>query len=350
MTGKQVVSVLQYLFFLGVGFVLLWLGFRKLDLSEVWTDIEKADYGWLFAGLCFAILSHVFRALRWNLLINSLGYKTRLSSTFFSVMVGYMANTAVPRMGEFARCGLLSRKEKIPFNRLFGTVISERFFDLVVLAFLIFLMVIFQFDLLGGFVYNIFEPFFDKVFTNLAGIITFAVIMVAFLAATGFGIWKMKERIKKLSFYDRLREFIKGIWNGVQTIIKMRQKWLFIFYTAIIWLFYIVMVYLPFKMLPETSMLSFVDGITVMALGSLGIVAPVPGGIGAYHYITKVILTELYAVEANAAMSYATIAHAGQTLLNVGMGAISYLLTGFYSRKQKPLNEKPGNHKEKDRR
>jgi uncharacterized membrane protein YbhN (UPF0104 family) len=93
-------------------------------------------------------------------------------------------------------------------------------------------------------------------------------------------------------------------------------------------------------MLPETSILSFLDGSTVMALGSLGIVAPVPGGIGAYHYITKVILTELYTVEANAAMSYATIAHAGQTILNVVLGAVSYLLIGFYARKQKPLNGK----------
>jgi len=345
MTGKNLVSVLQYLFFLGIGFLLLWLGFRKLDLSEVWVDIMNADYGWLVFGLFFAILSHIVRSLRWNLLINSLRYKTRLSSTFFSMMIGYMANTAVPRMGEFARCGMLSRKEKIPFNSLFGTVISERVFDLFVLALIIFFIVIFQLDLLGGFVYKIIEPFINKVFSNITGIIIFSVVIVLILLLTGYIAWYFKARIKTFRFYDKIREFIDGLWNGIKTIIKMRQKGLFIFYTLIIWLFYIVMVYLPFRMLPETSTLSFLDGSTVMALGSLGMVAPVPGGIGAYHYITKVILTELYIVEANAAMSYATIAHAGQTILNITLGALSYLLIGIYSRKQKPLNEKPGNNR-----
>lgn len=344
MTGKNVVSVLQYLFFLGVGFLFLWLGFRKLDLSEVWTDILKADYWWLLFSLLFAIASHVARALRWNLLINSLGYKTKLSSTFFSVMIGYMANTAVPRMGEFARCGVLSRKEKIPFNKLFGTVISERFFDMLVLVLIIFLVVIFQFDLLGDFVYKIFNPLIDKTFTNLTSIIIFSIVLFAFIGLTGYLIWFYKEKIKLLKFYDSIRLFIEGLWNGIKTIIKMQQKWLFIFYTIVIWFFYVVMVYLPFRMLHDTSFLSLIDGTTVMALGSLGIVAPVPGGIGAYHYITKVILTELFSVEANSAMSYATIVHAGQTFLNVIFGSLSYLLIGFYSRKQKPLNEKPGNN------
>jgi len=255
-----------------------------------------------------------------------------------------MANTAVPRMGEFARCGFLSRKEKIPFNKLFGTVISERFFDLIVLFLIIFSVIIFQFNLLRGFVYKIFHPIMDKIFTNLVGIIIFCVVILILFGLTIYLIWFFKEKIKLLRFYESLRNFIDGLWNGIKTIFKMQQKWLFIFYTIVIWFFYIVMVYLPFRMLPDTSQLSFTDGITVMALGSLGIVVPVPGGIGAYHYITKVILTELYSVEANSAMSFATITHAGQTFLNVGLGALSYLLIGFYSRKQKPANEKPGNH------
>ncbi len=100
MTRKTTRSIIEYLFFLGIGFLLLWLGFRKLDLNEVWNDILKANYGWLVLSLSFALASHVIRALRWNLLINSLGYKTRLSSTFFAVMIGYLANLAFPRLGE----------------------------------------------------------------------------------------------------------------------------------------------------------------------------------------------------------------------------------------------------------
>lgn len=339
MLKKNIVSVVQYIFFLGVGALLLWLGFRKLDLAEVWNDIQKADYQWLVYGLGFAIMSHIFRALRWNLLINSSGYKTRLSSTFYSVMIGYLANTAVPRMGEFARCGVLSRKEKIPFNTLFGTVISERVFDLVMLAFLISMVILLQLDLVGSFVYQFLEPFIAKTFSNMTSVILFGLAIIVFIVV---GIWiliGLKDKMKRFSFYIRIRDFLTGLLNGIKTIITMKEKWLFMGYTVLIWLCYIIMVYLPFKMLDETSTLNFLDGSTVMALGSLGIVAPVPGGIGAYHYVTKVILTELYGVEANAAMSYATIAHAGQTFLNITLGALSYFLIGFFSRKQTPMNE-----------
>lgn len=339
MLRKRIISVIEYLFFLGIGFLLLWLSVRNLDLSAIWKDIQEATYGWLFFALFFALVSHVFRALRWNLLINTLGYKTRLSSTFFAVMIGYLANTAVPRMGEFARCGVLSKKEKIPFNTLFGTVISERFFDLVVLATLIFLVTIFQTELLGEFMQRNFGSFFESLFTNMYSLLIFVGVVLLVFGALVYIIWLFREKIKAHKLYDPVRRFLEGLWNGIKTIKKMPQKGLFLLYTFLIWLFYTLMVYLPFFMLPETSQLTFIDGLTLLAIGSLGIVAPVPGGIGAYHYIAKVTLTELYRVEANAAMSFATISHAGQTLLNVLIGAASYFLLVLFSKKQKPLNE-----------
>ena len=339
MTRKTIRSVVEYFFFLGIGVLFLWLGFRKLDLNEIWNDILKAEYGWLFLGLFFAIIAHIIRALRWNLLINSLNYKTRLSSTFFAVMIGYMANTAVPRMGEFARCGVLSKKEKIPFNALFGTVISERVFDLIVLVVIIFLVVIFQLDLVSGFLVKYFGPLVEKIFSNITGIVIFAAVILIILGGILYLVWIFQSKIKTLPAYKPIREFIDGLWNGIKTIKNLKQKWLFLFYTGIIWTLYATMTYVPFMMLDETSRLSMLDGLTLMAIGSLGIVAPVPGGIGAYHYIIKVTLTELYAVEANAAMSYATIVHAGQTVLNILVGALSYFLIGIFAKRQKPLNE-----------
>jgi len=337
--GKKIISVVQYIFFLGLGAGLFWLSIRNLDLNEVWEHMKTADYGWMILALVFAIFSHIVRALRWNLLINSLGYKTRLSSTFFAVMVGYLANTAVPRMGEFARCGVLSKKEKIPFNSLFGTVISERFFDLITLMLIIFLVIIFQMDLLRNFLELNFWPFFDNLFSNINSIILFSVISLILIGGLIWLVWYFKHIVKKMPFFEKLKNFLNGLWSGIQSILHMRQKWLFLFYTVVMWLFYVLMTYIPLKMLSETSGLSFIDGLTLMAIASLGIVAPVPGGIGAYHYIVKVTLTELWAVEANAAMSFATITHAAQTLLNVIVGAISYLLLGIFAKKQVPKNE-----------
>ena len=339
MAKKRIFSIFEYLFFLAIGVLLLWLSFRKLDLDEIWIDIQEAEYSWLVIALFFAILSHIIRALRWNLLINSLGYKTRLSSTFFAVMIGYLANTAVPRMGEFVRCGVLSKKEKIPFNSLFGTVISERLFDMISLLVIIFLVIVFQMEVVGDLLQRMFMPILDAVFSNVWNITFFMVGTLVFLLLFIWIVWKSKEWVKSLSFYQKLHDFLIGLWEGIISIGKMRQKALFLLYTVAIWSFYGIMVYMPVLMLSETSHLTFIDGLTILAIGSLGIVAPVPGGIGAYHFIVKAILVELYGIEPNAAGSFAAITHAGQTLLNVVIGGLSYLGMGILSRKQEPKNE-----------
>ena len=308
-------------------------------MQEVWNDIKVANYYWLIVALVLAIISHIFRALRWNLLINSLDYKTKLSTTFYAVMIGYLANTAVPRMGEFARCGVLSKKEKIPFNALFGTVISERIFDLVTLIVIIFLVLIFQFKSLGGFLSQTFGPFFQSLTSNIPTLIMYTSIGLVVVLVIYFALKALKERIKKLPLYNKIRGFYDGLMDGVKTIMKLKEKWLFLFYTFLIWLFYALMVYFPVYMLPETSGLTFADALTILAIGSLGIVAPVPGGIGAYHFIVKAVLVEIFNIGGNAAGSFAAITHAGQTLLSLVVGGLSYIYIGVLSRKEKPLNE-----------
>ncbi len=336
---SRLVTVLEYLFFLGLGFFLLWLSFRKLDLSEVWTDIENAHYIWVLYSLVAVILSHIIRSLRWNMLINSMGYKTRLWSTFYSLMIGYMANTAVPRMGEFARCGVLSKKEKIPFNALFGTVISERLLDMLMLLLIIFFVIIFQINLVGKYVGDIFSPILRSLSNNVWAISLTVGGIVLFFVLSIWLLYRFRAQIKRLSFYSKVRLFLDGLWEGIKTILKLKQKVLFVVYTFLIWLLYAIMVYFPVKMLPETAFLNFGDALTLLGIGSLGIVAPVPGGIGAYHFIIKSLLQEVYGIDAVAAGSFAAITHAGQTLLNLVVGGFSYFMIVFLSKKQKPLNE-----------
>ena len=340
MQRKQVSSVLKYLLFLAFGLVLLWLSFRKLDMQEVWGEIKKARYAWLFFSLFLVLISHVLRAARWNLLIGGLNYKTRLSTTFFSVMIGYLANTAVPRMGEFVRCGVLSKKENIPFNALFGTVIIERIFDLLVLVGLIVGVIVFQINLLRDFLHEILGPFAKTLFVNILDITLFSLLLVFLLVGTFVLLKRNKHWFENHPFYLKMRRFFRGVFDGVKTVKTMKNKWLFLIYTFLIWLFYALMVYVPVMMFPETAKLNFVDGLTLLAIGSLGIVAPVPGGIGAYHFIVKSILVELYHITPDVAISFATITHAGQTLLNVSVGSLGYLYI-LLTKKQVPRNEKP---------
>ncbi len=339
---KILVNVLKYLFFLALGLVLLWLSFRNIDLKVLWADIQSANYMWMGLAVIFAIISHIFRALRWNLLINSMGYRTRTSTTFSAVMVGYLANTAVPRMGELMRCGVLSRKEKISFNALFGSVISERLFDLIVLAFLLLMVVVFQWTLLGDFVLDMTMPFIQSVSRNVLTLSVFGLSVLALIVL----LWWLRKRyhnhLEELPGYPKIKELITGLLDGIKTIKRMRQKWLFLFYTVMIWVFYILMTWAPFYMLHETAHLGLRAGITLLAIGSLGIVAPVPGGIGAYHFIGKAVLVELFMINPIGAGSFVAITHAGQTLLNVTLGGLAYLWMFFIDHK-KPSNDTAGN-------
>jgi len=335
---KLLTDILKYVFFLGLGVFLFWLSMRKLDFDEMIQEMSNAYYLWAVIGLVLAIISHIFRSLRWNLLIRSMGYKTRLSTTFYAVMIGYMANTAVPRMGEFMRCGVLSKKEKIPFNALFGTVISERLFDLLVLFILLIAVVLTQWTLLGDFVIRMTNPFIEKIGSNIYLLTLVTGLAVLLLAAGAWFYYKKRHSLRQLPAFAKIHHLITGLGQGIRTIDRMQQKGLFLFHTFMIWLFYTLMIYIPFRMLPETTDLNFMAGITLLAIGSLGIVAPVPGGIGAYHFIAKAVLTELYAVSGNAAGSFAVITHAAQTLLNVLTGAIGYVIMFFVDHKP-PSNE-----------
>ena len=158
--------------FLLLGVLFLWLVFRNLKGDDIIAELRDANYFW--NGLCMiaGILSHLARAARWNILIRSMGHKTRLSTTFYAVMTGYLANMAVPRLGEVTKCGVLSKKQNIPFTALLGTVIAERLFDMIVLFTIIFFVIIFQLDLVGKFVEDkIFSGMFSHFENNLVPIL-----------------------------------------------------------------------------------------------------------------------------------------------------------------------------------
>lgn len=314
------------------------MAFRGLKFAELWEELKTANYWWFFGAIVLAVLSHVFRALRWNLLIQQMGYKTRTSTTFYSVMMGYLANLALPRLGEVTRCGFLSKKENIPFNALFGTVIAERVFDLVVLLFIIFVVVITQIAQIGGFLNRL---LIKPLMGIYAGNGTAILIVVAVLALLGiaflFVFKRLKPWLKSTMLYGKIESFINGFLDGLISIAKLKQRGLFLFHTFMIWFLYLFMIVLPFYAFSETSILGMLDGVTILGIGSLGIVAPVPGGVGSYHFIITELLVQLYDIPVKAAAAYATANHAAQTIMIIFVGFVSYILLILV--KKKPSNE-----------
>ncbi len=318
--NKKTSKTLWYVVFLALGVALLWFSFRNIDLSQLWTDIKSAKYSWMLLSLACLAISLYFRALRWNIQIEALGYKTRASSTYGAVLIAYLANCIFPRLGEVVRCSVLKRKENIPFDKTFGSVISERIIDLLVLFGLAFLVIVFQWKLLGSLVTSWMVPLLNKLINNvLLGIVVILAGIVCIVL-----LIKIIKRNKKIA------SLWHGFVDGIKSVVTMKKKWRFVLYTLAVWVFYVFMTWLPFYMLAETSHLGLVEAITLLGIATLGVVAPVPGGIGTYHFIAITLLSGFYGISEQVAGSFAAINHGSQMIFYLITGVLAYVVMFFF--------------------
>lgn len=325
--NKKTSKTLWYVVFLTLGVALLWFSFRNIDLAQLWTDIKGANYTWMLLSLVCLAVSLFFRALRWNIQIEALGYKTRASSTYGAVLIAYLANCIFPRLGEVVRCSVLKRKENIPFDKTLGSVISERIIDLLVLFGLAFLVIVFQWKLLGSLVTSWMVPLLNKLINNvLLGIVVILAGIVCIVL-----LIKIIKRNKKIA------SLWHGFLDGIKSVVTMKKKWRFVLYTLGVWGFYVIMTWLPFYMLPETSHLGLVEAITLLGIATLGVVAPVPGGIGTYHFIAITLLSGFYGISEQVAGSFAAINHGSQMIFYLITGVLAYVVMFFFD-KRKPIN------------
>ncbi len=334
----QVKRYAKVFLFTFLGVFILWLITRNQDLEKIWNEVRQANFGWVILAIISGFLSHFVRALRWNMLIRPLGQAPPTSITFYALMTGTLANLAVPRLGEITRCVTLAKYSKHPFNSIAGTVVAERVFDMITLLVLILTTIVFQFSYLKGFLgYFIVEPLMKMIGDNFLLLFILGLIMVGVLVFVFH--YLRKTNSNKTGVAAKIKRQIMGFWKGVLTLRDMQQKLLFIILTVAIWAFYFFTVYFIFFALPGTSMLGVPAGFTILALGSLGIVAPVPGGIGAYHFIVITTMTEVLGIVSESATSYAYIAHATQTFTVLILGGFSWLILSvkYKDSKTQPL-------------
>lgn len=337
---KKYIKVLNFFLFLSIGAVLMYLSFKGINFGGLFDELKNANYFWVILAIVLGVFSHLARAYRWNMLIEPLGYKPHLKNTFYAVMIGYMTNFALPRMGEITRCGMLGKKEKIPVDALIGTVILERGFDMIILLLLMTLVIFAKIDVFGAFIgQNVFDPLLDKVqiiFTLPSYILVIlAIIPVAMLVL----YFKIRHWLWSIAFLQRMKEIVKNVIRGIKTVFKMKKGLEFLLFTAIIWILYFLMTYLIFFALPALSHLKIIDGLFILVVSSLGISAPVQGGFGAFHWLVSSALT-FYGVTREYGLVYATISHESQTLMIVIVGLISFIL--LFAGKKTGVNEQAG--------
>ncbi len=312
----------------------MWLAFRGQDLQKIVLDLRNANYLWVIASAMVSIVAHYIRGLRWKMLIKPLGHEPSNANTYHAVMVGYLANLAVPRMGEISRCGVLNRTNKIPLNSLIGTVIIERIIDVLFLLSILVFSILLEYSRIFDFIkINILIPMFDK-FSSSSILIYVFIGMLVIAVAVLYIIKAYHEKLLSIKLYNKLFEILIGFKEGILSVIKMEKKGLFIVYSAAIWILYILSTYLCYFAIESTSNLSFSSAIFVMAVGGIGMSAPVQGGIGAYEATVQLGLL-VYGIAAVNGLAYATLNHSSQILSILIFGSISLLYIFLKFRKNK---------------
>lgn len=325
---KQIVNLLKIVLPLGLGIFLIWYYAQSLDeqgKKDIISSFQKANYGWILFSLVFAVLSHISRAYRWKYTLRPLGYEPKFWNSFFSVMIAYLVNLAVPRLGELSRCGVMSRYEKIPFDKLLGTVIAERVADFIILILTTVVVVLIQIEVIGGLLNEILlaieQKFSIGVVVGLIGVMAIGALSILYLL--------FSKNIKN-PLILKIREFVAGLLQGIASILKMKDKWAFIGHTIFIWAMYVLMFYLCFFSLPETNSVPFGGVLTAFVLGGFTIVLT-NGGIGAYPLAIVQVLS-LYGIAEGVGGAFGWIVWTAQTVLLLVFGAISFALMPIYNK------------------
>lgn len=324
MKGK-IFSILKYVMLLGVAVALLFFAFKGMNIKKIVNDILQADVFWVCVSGLISIIAFVVRAHRWNLLIEPMGYSPSLKNTTYSVMVGYLANYFVPRLGEVSRCGALSKAESIPFNKLFGTVIVERIIDVISLLICIIFAAVLEYKRLGNFfTENIFHPFFSKFQQLTKSPLILAGIIIVVIGMIISAVYFMK-RNKKKEGESKLTKIIKGFVDGLKSVSKLKRPGAFIFHSALIWCLYYLGVYVALFAFTFTESLGGGAALFLLVAGGIGMSAPVQGGIGSYHlFVSQGLL--LYGVIKENGLAFATMLHGLQFILVIILGAASFFL------------------------
>ena len=324
---KGFIQAGKFTAFLAVGILLLWIAFRTVNFKELAAALKGANYYWLILSVLFGLLGYLSRARRWIILINPLGYNPRYWSTFHSMMSGYLANLALPRIGEITRCVALGKKEKIPVDQLIGTVVIERTIDFISLLIIMFGLFFTSGSRIREYLNaSIIVPFREKVLSVFGAAWILWTIVIGLSAIALYMLIRYKKELRKVKFFSKMFDIAHGVINGLKTISKLKRNWEFIFHTIFIWLNYALMTWIVVFCIESTSQISFANSIFILVIGGLAMSAPVQGGIGAYHYFVSRGIAFVAGVSIEDGSAYAILTHESQLVLVLILGAVAFYM------------------------
>ncbi|HZK63610.1 MAG TPA: lysylphosphatidylglycerol synthase transmembrane domain-containing protein [Puia sp.] len=341
---KAILTSLQYIFFALLAVFFVWLSVRGLD-HEKWEQLkkamDKAHYWLLIPVFSLLLLSHWIRALRWRQLMEPMGYHPSRLNAFFAVMIGYFVNLGAPRIGEVVKCTILARYEKVPVQKLVGTIVAERAFDVICLLLVFGLTFVFQFDIVSSLAHDYIYPAFQNkngqtayrkiIFVAVALILFFILLKILF------------SRFGHINLIQKLKNILAGVWHGLISVRALKNKPLFFLYTFVIWFLYLLSTWCGFFAIDETSRLTLTDALTVLAMGSVGMILS-PGGIGAYALLVMETVALYHIPKEPYGQALGWLLWFGQFLSFVIFGVVSFILLPRVNRTNQRPDETPAGY------
>ena len=307
--------------FLG-GAILYWM-YRDFDFQQIkHVLLEEMNWTWMLLSFPFGILAQMFRGWRWLQTLEPVDEHPRHSTSIHAIFLSYAASLIIPRVGEFTRCAVLKRYDNISFPKALGTVVTERAIDSLLVMVVTGLTLLLQI--------RVFTHFFDETGTSIDGIIAkfsaagwlVTVICLAAILLMGYLL------LRKLSIYNKVKDTLRGIWQGIISLKDVRNKWLFAFYTLAIWGSYFLHYYLTFFCFDFTAHLGLMCALVTFVVGSIAVIVPTPNGAGPWHFAVKTMLI-LYGVADEKALYFVLIVHTVQTMLVIALGIYAWLALNF---------------------
>lgn len=319
-------------FFFLLGIALIWWSLHQIPAEE-WTKFTlalKQSKLWIvFPVFIILGLSHFLRALRWRLIMEPLGYQPSIANTYLAVLIGYLANLAIPRLGEVLKCTLLAKYEKVPAEKIVGTIVAERAFDVISLG-IVFLMAL-------GLQFNVIEAGWNQLKNQTATPVIdsnegnwkmYLFVGIGILLVTLFLI--LRKRIPTM--VTSIKQIFSGIWEGVMSATKLKQQKLFFVYSFGIWFLYLLATHVGLYATAGTES-SFATAISCLAYASIGMILT-PGGIGAYAYFMAKVL-ELNGVDYTLGLANGTLQWFSQFLIVIVLGGLSLIILPIINKQAK---------------
>ncbi|MDL2257440.1 flippase-like domain-containing protein [Bacteroidales bacterium OttesenSCG-928-I14] len=304
-----ILQLLKTIIPLAFGVLVLWLLFRKMDFEEI-KAVMKQDVNWwiIILSLPFGLGANIMRAFRWELLIRPLGYNPKRSNLIYAVLGNYGVNLVFPRLGEVWRCTMIKQYDKVPFTKLFGTLITDRLFDLVAVFFI----------MVGSAIVSI--PYFKQFLANNPGMFDFfenlltSPWLYAGIICLVAVIWLVFRLFGETTIVKKVKKTLLDLWAGVVSIGKMKDKWKFTFYTILIWFGYFLYFYVCFYAFPFTESLGWQRGLFAFVMSSIAVAIPVQGSIGTWHFMIIAVLVG-FGVAKSDAGAFTLVVHTIQSLI-----------------------------------